>query len=411
MSSNKPFFSIVMPTYNRATLLPFAIESVLQQSFTDFELIISNGGSTDNTKEVIGGFTDKRIRYFESEKRLNIGDNYQNALDQAKGEYITFLSDDDAFAPIMLERVKQVIDEQSAEVVAFRVSYYYHDRVFEHYRCIEPNTLYAYPFSGAVEKYDASEAIRLLFAHLGLDSASPDRKFIVPFLANAVYHRAVFSRIKKIRDKLFDVTPADMYLAIAVFFVIDTYFCLDEPLHVWSFWAGNATGSLSKKGDKLREHYEKLLNGRQLEFTPLKFALPLNCTINAILQAKYDFKEFSSNSDVDWLYYFTAIYKDLLLLKSLGVNTAREIQEFEQVLAQQPVELRQNVSSRISKTNLLAEQTMQFLRNNFPFAVRWLKILREQAQSEKSVFARGEDANFNNVLEAAQYLSYIIQSR
>ena len=411
MSINKPFFSVVMPTYNRAPLLPFAIQSVLQQSFTDFELIISNGGSTDNTKDVVAGFKDERIRYLESEKRLNIGDNYQNALDRAKGEYIAFLSDDDAFAPVMLERVKRIIDEQSAKVVAFQVSYYYHDPVFEHYRKIQPNTLFAYPFSGLVKKYEASEAIKLFDSKLGLNNASPDRKFIMPYLANAVYHRAVFSRIKEIRDKLFNVIPADMYLAIAVFFVIDSYFCLDEPLHVWSFWEGNATGSLSKKGDKLREHYERLLNGQKLDFTPLKFALPLNCTINAILQAKLDFKGFNNNSDNDWLYYFTAIYKDLMLLKSLGVNTAKEIREFEEVLARQPDELRQNVRSQISKTNLLAEQAMQFSRNNLPFVFRWLKRLHEQVKSEKSVIAHGKDANFNNVLEAAQYLSYIVQSK
>lgn len=411
MSINKPFFSVVMPTYNRAALLPFAIQSVLQQSFADFELVISNGGSTDNTRDVVAGFTNERIRYFESEKRLDIGDNYQNALDQAKGEYVTFLSDDDAFAPVMLERVKRIIDEQAAEVIAFRVSYYYHDPVFEHYRRIKPNTLFVSPFSGLVKKYEASEAIQLLSSQLGLNAAPPDAKFIVPYLANAVYHRAVFSRLKKVKDKLFNVTPADMYLAIAVFFVIDSYFCLDEPLHVWSFWAGNATGSLSKKGDKLREHYERLLNGQSLDFTPLKFALPLNCTINAILQAKSDFKNFPNNFDVDWLYYYTAIYKDLMLLKSLGVSTAKEFQEFDEVLARQPKELAQNVRSQISKKNLLTRQAMQFLRNNLPFVIGSLKRLREQVKSEKSVFANGKDANFNNVLEAADYLSRVVLSK
>ncbi|HYO06635.1 MAG TPA: hypothetical protein VER14_06605 [Phototrophicaceae bacterium] len=100
-----------------------------------------------------------------------------------------------------------------------------------------------------------------------------------------------------------------------------------------------------------------------------------------------------------------------MFLKSLGVNTAKEIQEFEEVLARQPDELRQNVRSKISKTNLFAEQAMQFSRNNLPFVFRWLKRLREQVKSEKSVIAHGKDANFNNVLEAAQYLSYIVQGK
>ncbi len=112
MLPNKPLFSVLMPTYNRAHLLPLAIKSVLRQSFEDFEIIVSNGGSTDDTKDVVAGFNAPRIRYVESETRLKIGDNYQNALAHATGEYLTFLSDDDAFAPVMLERVKRVIVEQ-----------------------------------------------------------------------------------------------------------------------------------------------------------------------------------------------------------------------------------------------------------------------------------------------------------
>ena len=91
MNLKKPFFSVLMPTYNRAHLLPLAIKSVLNQTFEDFELIISNGGSTDNTSDLINTFTDSRIRYVESKERLSIGDNYQNTLDNADGEYITFL--------------------------------------------------------------------------------------------------------------------------------------------------------------------------------------------------------------------------------------------------------------------------------------------------------------------------------
>ncbi len=82
-----PYFSIAMPTFNRAELLRLAIQSVLGQTFGDFEVVISNGGSTDGTRSVVEGFDDARIRYFESDARRSIGDNYQTALDQTRGEY------------------------------------------------------------------------------------------------------------------------------------------------------------------------------------------------------------------------------------------------------------------------------------------------------------------------------------
>ena len=59
-----PFFSVIVPTYNRASFIHIAIQSVIQQSFTDWELILIDDGSTDNTKGVVADFKDERIIYF-----------------------------------------------------------------------------------------------------------------------------------------------------------------------------------------------------------------------------------------------------------------------------------------------------------------------------------------------------------
>ncbi|HEX8639024.1 MAG TPA: glycosyltransferase family 2 protein, partial [Pyrinomonadaceae bacterium] len=66
----KPFFSVVIPTRNRAQLLKHAIQSVLDQTFTDFEVIVSNNFSVDNTKEVVNSYADERVRYFEAPRSL-----------------------------------------------------------------------------------------------------------------------------------------------------------------------------------------------------------------------------------------------------------------------------------------------------------------------------------------------------
>jgi glycosyltransferase involved in cell wall biosynthesis len=60
-----PYFSIVIPVYNKAAFLKATLDSVLAQSFTDFELILVNDGSTDDSAKVIAGFKDDRIKYFE----------------------------------------------------------------------------------------------------------------------------------------------------------------------------------------------------------------------------------------------------------------------------------------------------------------------------------------------------------
>lgn len=402
-NSKKPVFSLIIPTYNRADFLPLAIKSVLRQTFNDFELIVSNGGSTDNTAEVVAKLGDKRVRYFESKERLSIGDNYQNGLNHATGEYITFLGDDDAFAPTMLERVKRVIDERRAKLVVFRVSlYYHHDDVELHsQKKVLSNTLVLSRNTGEITKFEKREAIENLFLHYQLtEKGQVNPKFIVPYLANAVYHHEIFSNLSRKREKLFATTPADMYLAAAVFFATDFYYCLDEPLHVWSNWGGNSTASPHRRGNKLREHYEKLLDGATLNYTPLKFALPQNLYANAILQAKHDFAA-DENFEIDWASYYVGVYDDLLNLKSKGVETQRETEEFHRVLAAEPIELQQRVRRKISSPQFIARQ---IVRGKLPLAKNFLKrIIRGKAATEQ-VFVRGDEAGFKDFLEAAQFL-------
>lgn len=400
MPNNKPLFSVLMPTFNRAPLLSLAIKSVLRQSFADFEIVVSNGGSTDNTRDVVNGFNDSRIRYIEAEEKLTIGDNYQNALNHATGEYITFLSDDDAFVGVMLERVKRVIEREKAEVVAFRVGSYYHNGDVAFNRRVAPNTLAIAQFTGEVTKFDTARAAKLLDSLYGLGEPEYDDRFIVSFLANAVYHHSVFARVRAVKSHPFAATPADLYLAAAVFFVTDSYFCLDEPLHVWSNWADNATASAHKKGDKLREHYEKLLNGEKLQLTPLKFALPQNCYVNTILQAKYDFENRGAETKIDWTEYYSTVYEDLIYLKSMRVNVAREIEEFDEALRREPAELQRRVKSRIGNFRFASKQ---FLRK-FPSVVRLAKRLLRRRKSDKPIFISGAASGFDDALGAADFL-------
>jgi glycosyltransferase involved in cell wall biosynthesis len=91
-----PSVSVIVPTYNRADMLPEAVESVRAQSFDDWELIIIDDGSQDNTREVVAGMTDGRIHYFHQENRGLPG--ARNAgIRRARGKYVAFLDSDDRF--------------------------------------------------------------------------------------------------------------------------------------------------------------------------------------------------------------------------------------------------------------------------------------------------------------------------
>lgn len=394
-----PYFSIVIPTYNRAHLLPMALKSVLQQTFEDFEIVVSNGGSTDNTGEVVRAFDDPRIRYLESSVRLSAGDNYQTGLDNAKGEYITFLSDDDAYSPGLLESAKQVIDDEGAEFVGYPVCRYYHDDLFDQGFYIDGNTLYIPPYDGTLTRFSSTEAMNQVKAQHGISSDPPNPKFVCPYLANNVYHRSIFDRLKKVKTKLFHSVPADLYLAMAVFFVVENYHCLDLPLHIWSNWAGSASLSPDRSKNSVRQHYEKLLNGRSLEFTPLKFPLALNCAVNAILEASRDYGPRHSDTEVEWAGYFVTTYIDLMSLKRSGVSVEAEIDEFWSVLSQQPESIQKAVRSQVSGPLFQLKEASR----KFPTLSRRLKKLMFIGRVTDATFIKGDEAGFNNVLESSAY--------
>lgn len=101
--------SVVMPTYNRAKYLPEAIGSVLQQTFRDFELIIVDDGSTDNTAEIVGAMTDPRIRYI-AQDNMGVSAALNTGWRAATGEYIGRLDSDDVWLPSLLEELVPILE-------------------------------------------------------------------------------------------------------------------------------------------------------------------------------------------------------------------------------------------------------------------------------------------------------------
>ncbi|MEM1138015.1 MAG: glycosyltransferase family 2 protein, partial [Bacteroidota bacterium] len=108
-----PFFSIILPSYNRAHFLPKAIESVQSQIFENWELIVVDDGSKDDTKEVVSYYiqSDGRIRYIWQENAERSAAR-NNGIRQAKGEYICFLDSDDYYLPNHLSSFYKLIKEK-----------------------------------------------------------------------------------------------------------------------------------------------------------------------------------------------------------------------------------------------------------------------------------------------------------
>ena len=99
-----PFVSVIIPTFNHAKLLKRALESVVAQSFQDWEAIVVNNFSTDETIQVVQSFDDERIKLINFKNSGIIAASRNRGIESAKGQYVAFLDSDDAWYPAKLQK-------------------------------------------------------------------------------------------------------------------------------------------------------------------------------------------------------------------------------------------------------------------------------------------------------------------
>lgn len=109
--SCKPKVSVCIPTFNRSTLLFECIASVREQTFRDFELVVVDNASMDDTEAVVRGIDDPRVRYARNEQNIGMTRNWNRCLELAQGECICVFSDDDLMMPSNLEEKVRALDE------------------------------------------------------------------------------------------------------------------------------------------------------------------------------------------------------------------------------------------------------------------------------------------------------------
>lgn len=113
----RPRVSVVIPTYNRADVLPRAVKSVLTQTFQDFEIIIVDDCSKDNTAEVVAKFTDPRIKYIRHDRNKGGNAARNTGVKAALGSFVAFLDSDDQWLPEKLERQLTVFNNPAIGLV------------------------------------------------------------------------------------------------------------------------------------------------------------------------------------------------------------------------------------------------------------------------------------------------------
>ena len=121
-TNNKPYISIVMPVYNNERYFPVAVNSIICQSFSNWELIIVDDGSTDNTSAIADNFaaSDSRIRVIHQENQW-IYNSFNNGIAEAEGKYVLVVNSDDTLNPEALMHIHNVAAIDDADIVMFNL--------------------------------------------------------------------------------------------------------------------------------------------------------------------------------------------------------------------------------------------------------------------------------------------------
>lgn len=112
-TKNQPLISIIMPVFNGAKFLESAIDSILNQTYTNFEFIIVNDKSTDSSLKIIKSYSDKRIKVLQNKVNSGVAFSLNKALKIAKGKYIARMDADDISHPTRIEKQVNFLDKNS----------------------------------------------------------------------------------------------------------------------------------------------------------------------------------------------------------------------------------------------------------------------------------------------------------
>ena len=153
-----PLVSICIPCYNSENTIGRTIQSVLDQTYTNIEIIISDNASTDHTADVVRTFTNNRIKLFVNESNLGMIHNFQIALSRATGQYVKCLCADDIITPDCIEKQVNVFlshPDDNIVMVAGEKNVINKDN----------KILFRKPFPGKAGLYDGKKAMKKSFLH------------------------------------------------------------------------------------------------------------------------------------------------------------------------------------------------------------------------------------------------------
>lgn len=218
---SSPRFSIVIPTREGARTLRSTLQTCLNQSFEDFEVVVGDNCSSPATREVVESFASPRIHYVRSDTPLSMSSNWELAVSRASGEFVTVLGDDDGLLPHSLAILDRVLLDRGTDAVRWDGAFY----LWPDIALPGEGNYLKIPLSNTLQIVNSREVIAAVAAY--------DRCYTaLPMLYNAVVRRELLTKVRNRVGKLFHNRYPDFCSGFLVAGNTETYASLTTPLTV-----------------------------------------------------------------------------------------------------------------------------------------------------------------------------------
>lgn len=388
------FFSIVIPTRNRPHLLKSAIDSVLNQDFTDFELIISDNSNEKSSAEVrklMSGYDDKRINYVRPPSELPMCDHWEWALNLTSGEYVSVLYDRAVFKYSALSAIhKEIITHAFPEAVVFKRDFLTGDD--------PPYYLEQIRHTDKVYWFSAGDAVDM-FSKAIIPS-------FFPLMTNSFSKGSLQKRMRETFGAVFggapDPTNCFCYHSLDL---IEKYLCIDSSfiiLHGEKFSTGKYT-LLGKVSETTKDYFKLMENKGGYKYTPIPMIdefVPL--PLNFIYEEYYMVKNYQTSGrfkEVDMAKLYITIMNSLDDMAEMSpeiMKSSRKAMEQFRVRHGIPATTRiKQTAKRITKKIKSSKRILRPIKN---FILSKLDSNLFGAESGKT-----SDVAFNSIEEALEY--------
>lgn len=400
--TKQPKYSILIPTRNRAHLMRTALACAVNQQFDDYEIVVSDNDSSDDTRAAVETFSNPRIRYVRTPRTLSMPDSWEFALSQAAGEWITVLTDDSAISSRLLAEVDKVLNSMKTHVVSWsHLNLYFHE---SWPNASERNTLVYHPYQGTARVLPSQELIEKWYNFV------PDHT--APVSLNSFCHRPLIDKIRKSAGRFFFPICPDISSCVAMMANTEHYVYLEWPLAVNGIGKESIGMSQAIARGKAAREFEDEFEGSMFHEAPLHLPLVANYIIESLLRVKKAFPVRLQSQQINRGLYYHHCDLSLRHLESQGVDVRAWREELFHALSSEPFSVKVKVRLAMLTGGMNPRRTAAELRRRVRGFLNRSKTFvaiesRMRRRPEYGGTVRGSDAGFSNIFEAMQHLDRI----